>query len=366
MKCTVASKDFKAAIKSVQAVLSYGGTAESSPCVLTVSEAGLKIETARNGASIERQLPCKVLREGSIGVDANTLAEMKLAGEVSLEFEKGKVTAKAGKAKYDIKVNEQAAEQIAEQRVEVAEVKTKARVPSTMIQSGARCCIYKSDAKADFDCQITLNKGFFEFAGVDHISCGRFLAEHELVKATDGFGFVLPADLFAKMADEIDGDTCEIGFAPDRGVVIFSGDSFKIVHPVIEKNLINIQERITEISASPRNLSLVLNHADLREGIETVSAAAKLRNTVVIMVKGGKAIMHAQNEATDARHALAPVSVEAAEETRLLVRFSYLAEIVKAAPTSSDLRMELYDNKFLLFHVMTEPSQIDYMVAQLL
>jgi DNA polymerase III sliding clamp (beta) subunit (PCNA family) len=365
MKCTVSSKEFKAALKSINAVLSYGGNATDDPCCLTVTEAGLTIETARNGASIERTLPCKVLREGVAGVSAAALTEMKLTGDVTLELEKGKFTAKAGKAKYEITLHGMAAELIAEQRVDVTEVASKARLPTSMIKSAAKCCIYKSDVKADFDCQVVISAGLFEFAGMDNVSFGRFRAEHETIKARSKLEFVLPTELFSKLADEIDGATCEIHSVPKRGVVVFIGTGYRIVHPVIEKEVMDIQERLDEVVGLECNAKLEVLHDDIRDGLDTVAAAAKLRNTVVLGIKTGKAILMAQNDGTDARHVLAPVAVEVQGEVKMTAKHSYLAEIVKVAPASANLELALYENKFLHVHVKAEPSRIDYLVAQL-
>ncbi|MFA5135251.1 MAG: hypothetical protein WC505_05735 [Patescibacteria group bacterium] len=365
MKCTVSSKEFKAALKSVNAVLSYGGSTGDNPCCLTVTEAGLTIETARNGASIERTLPCKVLREGVVGVNAAALTEMKLSGDVTLDVDKGKLIARAGKAKHEITLHAQAAELIAEQRVEVTQIESKAKIPTSMIKSAAKCCIYKSDVKSDFDCQVVIKPGVFEFTGLDNVSLGCFRSEHETIKAKAPFAFVLPTELFSKLADEIDGDTCEIHFVPQRGVVVFVGKGYKIIHPVIEKAIINVQEHLAEITEMHCNAKLELAHGDIKDGLDTVTAAAKLRNSVTLGIKPGKAILAAQNDATDSRHALAPISVEVDGEVKLVAKHSYLVEIVKVSPMLVNLQLALYDNKFLHFHVMAEPSQIDYVVAQM-
>lgn len=372
MKCKVKGKELTAAINTALAVHDFGDSTDThQPCVLTAKENLLTLQSAKLGAFVTKRVPSTLLREGSVGLNAKDLAEMKLKGAVTIDVMDGTAKFSDGKTVYRWATDSSAMTDIEEQKSSIVVVVGLAKIPTLVMKNGARFATYKSEVKGDYDVQVTIGKSYFEYCGLDHISYGRYEFNADAVRAKKRFHFTLGTSLLNKIMKEVAGDVLTIGMAEDGSTVRLGSDDFDLYHPTIDKNYQDIAAMIELVTASEGSKCVCrfdVNQRDLKAAIDNVAPVGKkdadAKMEIVVTQKGVVTIrQHAQDNTATSR--LKTKNTKARKGSSILVRAQYLKEFVKAAPTTVPLTVESWNEKYLRILIQDDPGMIDYLALMI-
>jgi DNA polymerase III sliding clamp (beta) subunit (PCNA family) len=373
VKCKVKAKELKAAIKAVTALHAFGESGETrQPCVLTVTDEALLLESAKLDAYMVKRVPATVLRTGTLGINSLLLAdtEKKLSGEVVLDYDKGQLAITHGKTRYRLAPDDKAAADVREQRGDVTKVKTMAKLPLQAFQSGAKFATYKSEIQSDFDVQITIRDGYFEYCGRDQLSYGRFEMENSSVQAKKDIVFVLGNSLLHKVVTEIVDNKILVGMSKDKAIVRFKSNDLDFYHPTMDRKIFateKVVKKITKSKDSQCNCRFQITQAELKKGIELVLPIGRkaAESVMTFFVKGKGVQLRLEAADNSAVHQLKTEALKTRGDQQIVVRANYLAEFAKAAPTIVPLTVESWNGKYMRIFVEEEQSKIDYMALTL-
>lgn len=361
MKITIKSKDLKDAIKACTAVLQYSGKQEVRPCILRATEQGLEIETARNGAMITKTMPGQLFRAGEVGIDLAVLADIKALGpDCTLDAQADKIKITSGRSSFQLPLYDRAVEDIAANRVDQHDVGAKAKLPIAALQAAVELAAFSSTE--DFRIQIKIEKGRLRCAGIDFVSGGRVVVANDEVLANKPFEFVVPADLFSKVVESMQGKVLKVQLAQGSGVVLMQCDNMKVAHPILDRACVPIDDVMGDLVAQTATVSATMECQVLREAVDAVAPAAKGAGTAVLTVLKGKVKMSAADTSLAAQHLVKTTEVQG-DDCVGHVHYQQLAEISKRIPSSVSVTLALYD-KFLYVVANAKPMDIDYVVQQ--
>ncbi len=372
MKAKVDAGLLMSAIKTVGAVQGFGqGDDDLQPGMLSISEESLEIVSARMGAYVAKRCPAQLLREGSFGINIQDLARMKLTGNVTIDAAKDKVKFSDGKASYVWALHESAEAEIKEQRGAVAKISALAKIPRTALQSGAEFATYKSEIKDGYTVQISIDANSFEYAGIDHLSCGRFCMTSDAIKAKQKFHFTLGDTLLSKIITEVAGDVVTIGLSKDGSIVQLATKDFDCYHPTVDKEHMDTDKMIETITADKKKLDCRFDimQTEAKKAIESVKPVSSRKDVKAKMEilankeKGAILKQYAQDNA--AVYKLEVANLKAKGTAQIIVRSSYFEEFIKVAPKSVPLTVESWNKEFLRILVKTDDSKIEYVAMML-
>lgn len=365
MKFQAKAKDLTAAIKTILAVHDFGDAQDDrQPCCITATEDVLTFESAKMGAYVVKRIPGKLLRKGAVGINAKDLVGMKLTGAVTLDGTRDAVKIQDKRTKYLWAVDHAAQQDVEEHRGAVQHIKSSAKIPALVMKSGATFATYKSEVKGDYDVQLSFDKGYFEFCGIDHLSYGRYEFKDARVKVKKPFHFVLGNSLLSKVMKEVRGDHVTIGTAPDGSVVRISSEDLDLYHPTIDKKFMSTTEAIEQSTSGECVCRFTVEGRELKDTLDRVAPVGKKADTakmeIVVSAKG--AVTLRQSDAVNAAHSrLKCKPAEVTDAQVIVVRAQYLKEFVRAAPGSMPLLVESWDGKVLRIQIQEDPGLIDYL-----
>lgn len=362
MKAKVAAKDLLTAVKTVGAVHGFGQSeSDTLPGLLLVRDDQLEVVSARLGACIVKRCPAKMLREGIVGVNLKDLERMKLTGDVTIDASSDKVKFSDAKAAYSWGVYAQAQKDVKEQRGSVDKIKTLAKIPTSLLRSGATLAIYRSEIKDDFTVQITIAPNHFEFAGLDYLSCGKFTSKTKGVKAKRQFHFTLGDQLLSKIVQEITADEVTIGMTKDGSMVRLSCPDFDCHHPTVDKKYMDTAKLDDAVmgNKSDRDCTFEVDQAEAKEAIERVKPVGSRKGTNakmwIVADKGGVVLRQsAQDGAAMAKMETQNLKVK--EKTNIVVRAGYFEEFIKTAPKGVPLAVSSWQHRYLRIHVAADKN----------
>lgn len=372
MKCKVKGKELTTAINAALAVHDFGDTTDShQPCVLTAEKDQLMLQSAKLGAFVVKRIPATLLREGSVGLNAKDLAEMKLKGAVTIDVANGAAKFSDGKTMYHWATDSSAVTDIEEQKSAVVAVVGLAKIPTQTMKSGAQFATYKSEVRGDYDVQITIDKSYFEYCGLDHISYGRYEFNSDAVRAKERFHFTLGTSLLAKIMKEVEGDVLTIGMSEDGSTVRLSSADFDLYHPTIDKQYQDTATMVAHVTAgadSKCTCSFDVAQRELKDAIDNVAPVGKkdadAQMEIAITANGVVTLrQHAQDNTATSR--LKTENTKVRKGSSIIVRAQYLKEFVKAAPTTIPLKVESWNEKYLRILVQDDPGTIDYLALMI-
>ena len=372
MKCKVKGKELTTAINTALAVHDFGDATDShQPCVLTAEKDQLILKSAKLGAFVIKRIPATLLREGAVGLNAKDLAEMKLKGEVTIDVADGGARFSDSKTMYRWSTDSSAVTDVEEQEKAIVVVKGLAKIPTQIMKSGARFATYKSEVRGDYDVQITIDKGYFEYCGLDHISYGRYEFKADAVRAKKRFYFTLGTSLLAKIMKEVEGEVLTVGVSEDGSTVRLASVDFDLYHPTIDKNYQDVASMIEVVTAgadSKCTCSFDVMQRELKDAIDNVAPVGKKDTEAqmeIAVTKTGTVTLrqHAQDNTATSR--LKTKNTKAHKGSSIIVRSQYLKEFVKAAPTTIPLKVESWNEKYLRIQVQDDPGTIDYLALMI-
>lgn len=366
MKFQTKAKDFVKAVSTVLAVHDFGESNDDrQPCCLTAAEDVLTLESAKLGAYVIKRVPGKLLRKGTVGLNCKDLAAMKLSGTVTIDATKDAVKFNDGKTTYRWALDSAAEHDVKEQRANAANIKKVAKIPALVMKSGAKFATYKSEIKGDYDVQVLIDKGQFEYCGLDHISYGRYRYEDDVVQAKKKLCFVLGNSLLAKVMKEVDGPSLVVGAADDGSMVRLSADDMDLFHPTIDKAYQDATETLEGVMQDTElSCRFTVDQRELKEAIERVAPVGKKSADSMMKIEVSKKGAVRLSQASDINTAHCRMKVHEAESTdnlSIVVRAQYLKEFVKVAPSSVPLTVESWSQQFLRIYVEEKPGLIDYL-----
>lgn len=371
MKTKVAAKDLLSAIKTVGAVHGFGqAESDVQPGLLLVRDEQMEIISAHFGAFIVKRLAAQTLREGMVGVNIKDLEKMKLTGDVTIDATEDKIKFFDKKATYTWAVHAQAEQDVKEQRGTINKTTVLAKIPTALLRSGTEFAVYRSEIKDDFTVQVTIDNNFFEFAGLDYLSCGKFTSKTKAVRAKQRFHFTLGDQLLSKIIQEVSADEVVIGMTKDGSIVRLSCPDFECYHPTIDKEYMDTAklDDVVMKNKADRDCSFTIDQAEAKEAIERVKpvGAKKGSNAKmwIVVDKGGAVLRQsAQDGAAAAKMAVDNLKVK--EKTNIVVRASYFEEFIKTAPKSVPLTVESWQNRYLRIHVTADKNTISYIAMMM-
>jgi hypothetical protein len=374
VKTKLAAKDFLAAIKTVSAVQGFGQNDEEiQPGMLTVSDGTLEIVSARLGAYVVKRCDATLLRAGSVGVNLKQMEGMKLAGTVTIDASADQIKITDGKTKVGFPLHGTAAADIMDQRGAVTKIQALAKVPAMVFRAGAEFGTYKSEIKDGYTIQITIRNGYFEFAGLDHLACGRYCTKNEDVKAKADFHFTLGDTLLSKILSEVSGDTITVGLSKDGSIVRLTTADFECYHPTVDKEYMDTDQMVHDVTADKKkcDCQFQIDQAEAKAAIENVkpggakSKDARAKMEIVANANAGARL----RQYTQTSSAICKLDVEglkARGTATIIVRASYFSEFIKVAPKSRPLTVESWNKEILRIRVVVdENTKIEYMALMI-
>ncbi len=369
MKFQAKAKDITTAIKTILAVHDFGdGQDDRQPCCITAAEDVLTFESAKMGAYVVKRIPGKLLRKGAVGINVKDLLGMKLTGDVTLDGTSDAVKIQDKRTKYLWAVDHAAQQDVEEQRGTVQDVKSWAKVPTLVMKSGAAFATYKSEIKGDYDVQLSFDKGYFEFCGIDHLSYGRYEFKDARVKVKKPFHFVLGNSLLAKVMKEVQGDAVTIGMVPDGSLVRISSEDLDLYHPTIDKKQMLTADAVAQACGGECVCRFTIEGKELKDALNRVAPVGKkaddTRMEFVVTAKGSVTLRQSDTvNAATSRLKCKPAEVQEAQV--IVMRAQYLKEFVKTAPGSMPLLVESWDGKVLRIQIQEDPGLIDYLAMMI-
>lgn len=369
MKTQVKAKDLAAAVSTILAVHDFGDSSDvRQPCCLSATDAGLTLESAKLGAYIVKRIGGKLLRKGTVGANAKDLAGMKLSGDVIIDASTTEIKIKDKRTTYIWAVDDNAQNDVNEQKGDIFRIPSMAKVPTNLLKAGAKFATYKSEVKGDYDVQVTIDKQYFEYCGIDHLSYGRYESKDKRVKVKKPFHFILGNSLLAKVMKEVDGDELTIGSAADGSIVRISSGDLDLFHPTVEKEYLSTKDAIKDVTSGEKLCSFTVPGNTLKEALDRVAPVGKKAPDVqmdITVSKSGKVMIKQTDTANTAESLVKTDNVQTDDNVLITVRAQYLKEFVKVAPTSVPLTVESWDGKFLRITVREDPGLVDYLAMML-
>lgn len=367
MKIKVKAKELASAVKTILAVHDFGETSvDRQPCCLTASDDGLTLESSRLGAYIVKRIDGTLLRTGAVGLNAKDLAAMKLTGEVTIDASNGAVKFTTGRTAYRWATDLDAQHDVKDQRGAKVKIKPTAKLPVMLLRAGAKFATYKSEIQGDYDVQITLDKGYFEYYGHDHLSYGRYEFRDKTVRTKGRLCFMLGNSFLHKVMKELDTGDVTVGIAEDGSIVRLSGPDFDLFHPTVEKDFQNSADTIAAATEGDAKClcRFLVKRNEIKGALDRVAPVSKKAPdaTMLITVKKNGAVaikQHAQEGAAVCR--IETEKAQARRDVKITVRAQYLQEFIKVAPTTVPLMIESWDGIFLRIMVKEDPGMIDYL-----
>jgi len=368
MKFRTKAAVLKKAVNTILAVHDFGESSDDrQACLLTATEAGLQLESAKLGAYCSKHVEGQLLRAGSVGLNAKDLAGMKLKGEVTISADGDAAKFMDGKTAYQWTIDGRAQQEVEEQKAAIVQAKALAKIPIGALKAGATFTTYASELD-DYDVQITIEQGRIEYCGIDYYGYGRYEYRDKSVKARKPFNFILGNSILAKVLKEVDKDeTVSIGVSDDGSVVQISGAGLKLWHPAIDKKYQNTADMIEMVTGDGvRGCSLKVMRSDLKDAVERAAPVGKKAGNVSMMLAFDKNNQPSIRQFADDGAAVCrfdATDVEAEPGTKVVLKANYLKEFCKVAPATVPLTVESWNKQFLRITVEDKPGLVDYMVA---
>lgn len=362
MKCKVKAKELQSAIKAALAIHTFGESKDRQTCDLTVTEAGLYCRSAKLGAFLVQRIDCQLLREGAVGVDAKEIDELKLKGEVTLDVQDTALIIQGGRVRYTVPLDSTVQQDLDQQYSLMPDLKAQAAVPTTMMSGGAAFTTWKSDTvKSDFDVQITIANGAFEYAGIDHVAMARYYKQDETVKAKQPVKFVLGASLIHKIIGEVQDEQLRLAVSDDGAIVkLYSPDGrFILYHPTVDKNYIDLQGASASVRGGTLNCGIKMQHTEFRRAVDALGVVAKKTANGVVEIGVAEQGCAARIQAGEHKGHYDLGTEEHVGAGIIKIQDQYWAGFAKVAPNTL-LQLESWDNT----HLRIAADAVEYLVLQ--
>lgn len=366
MKYEVKAKEFLAAVKAVLALHSFGESSDDrQPCLLTATDAGLVLESARLGAFITKKVAGKLLRPGSVGLNAQDLAGMKLKSKITIEAQNTAVKFTDGKTTYTWSLDAHAEEDVAEQRADLAEIQPVAKLPTLALRNGAAYATYRSE-NSDYAVQVTIDPGSFEYCGRDYLAYGRYAVEDPRIKAKEPCRFILGETLLSKVTKELSEGEVTVGLAKDGSVVRLVSPEIDLYHPTIDKEYKSTNDIVSHVTTGSNSQCACRFVVKCKEVVDAISRVSPVKSkvadtTMTIVVAQGKVALRQSAQTNAAICRLKVEELEAVKDLSIVVRAQYLTEFVRAAPSTAKLAVTSWNQQYLRVEVLEDNTTIDYM-----
>lgn len=367
MKVKVKAKDFTSAVKTALAVHDFGESKGSrQPCLLTASEEGLMLESAKLGAYVIKKMPATLLRPGVAALNAEDLDNMKLSGEIHIEATDESTLFKDQRNKYNWSNDESAEKDITEQREMIGKVKAVAKIPTVLMKNGADFTTYKSET-GDCDVQITVGPNKFEYMTLDFLGSARYVFEDDGVQAKDQIHFIFNTTMLGKVLKHATGDDMVIGTSKDGSIVRLKTADLDLFHPAIDKRYMSAENMIKIITKGNDSKCVCQFKTDqktLRDAIGSVAPVGKKAEDAVLEMrvhpKHGVAL-HLDSATSNANSKIDAEKVKLAgkKPISIAVRSQYLQEFAKAAP-DFPITIQSWNEKYLRMLIKEEGTSIEY------
>lgn len=380
MKCEVKFSEVKKALKAMTALRSLGKEADSeNVCLLTVEgtdeekKGSLVIESTYMGAYLKIRTPCKVFREGSIGVNTVRLSKCRVATMCTLEYKKGTLKVTAKKTKYELQTEQNIDKLMADSRPSSSDNNPVARIPFQIWKQAASTIAFQTGLKEKepLEVQVAIHKGKnggkLEMTGIDSYGFAYFERSDEDLQLKKECKFVIQSILLSKVVSTLpETDYVVMGLTYRNKVptlVRFRSKDFDFFHPTFDQKYQDIAEHVAAVESGKRNTCFVATQKNLVAALKDVLALGKSNKDVIINLDVGKKVT--MQASVDGNNANTIVKTEGIETPGQISIFdNYLDSFLKAAPVAN-LQMEQWGDTFVRLKVLDmDNGRIEFLVAR--
>lgn len=369
MKIQVKAKELKNALAAMLAMHEYGKSEGRQPCVLTVTDKGLQVESTSLGAYFCQLIEGKVLRAGTCGIDAKDLSLHKLQSDVVLDLQKsGSLKVTFGRTVVNLGQDAQAVAELKDLKQSLPKIEPTVRIPSLMLKSAVEFTAFSPIMKANVHCQVKVDPGIFEYAVSDSVALARYANKSDAVQVKQPLAFVLLAGLMDQVLKEVnpEGFTM-IGISDDGAIVRFASADFLLYHPAMEKEIEKWADLLKMIRKEPLMCGFFSTPQQLKKGIDQVKVVGKgdkgLNITMNLMEK--KVVLTVGSGEHIVNHTIVLDSLKVKNPgDRAAIKEAYFGQFVSLAPKTK-IKVSLHGSRYLLLEADTgNDVQLQYTVVQ--
>ncbi len=392
MKAKVKSTELKRAISAVLALQKLNEakgkkakkddatTAAGLKGRITVSEGLLTVESANMGAYACVTAEATALRMGTVGLDLLSVEKIRLSGTAEITAEgDGRLTIKGGRSKYDMPVDQDAADLVEALVPDRAGAKLVAKVPTEILSKATAMVAIKPGLKAEtmrmqFCFERTQKGNQMEVTGLDFYSYGRFVRVAPDVHLKENARFVLRAASLSTILKHISGEEIMIGVQQaedeeDSASVRFKTADADIMYPTLDMPFQSPSDAYAQITSGTLDGGFTALRKNVREALNTMKTVASGNKPLILNVRitPGEIQMRAVNEGKEAFATIAATNIQLTGDEPHVMQLNqaYFNEIVSLAPEVVPIRVESWNSAQVIVRgEKIENGRIEYSMSQ--